>query len=114
MKLPLYLTAPVTATIFRSFDAAQNSVKQAEESQSNTSHLLTRKKITGGFNGGIVNEATLKSLNYRKDFLFPFSLLLLNTRPVGRQVLEMLCYDGWNIVHHLTSAYLYSRTPYSF
>ncbi|XP_051114484.1 uncharacterized protein LOC127240078 [Andrographis paniculata] len=69
----------------RNFDASPNSAKQADESQGNTSHLLTRKKITGGFNGGIINEATLKFLSYKKDFLFPLSLLLLNTRPVGRQ-----------------------------
>lgn len=67
---------------------AQNSPKHAEGSQVYSNPVLFRKKITTkGFNGGIVNEATLKSLGYRRDFLFPFSLLLLNTRPVGRQVL---------------------------
>ncbi|XP_075505715.1 uncharacterized protein LOC142542775 isoform X2 [Primulina tabacum] len=62
-----------------------SSVKLAEESQVYTSHLLSRKKITGGFNGGVINEASLKSLVYKRDYLYPFSLLLLNTRPVGRQ-----------------------------
>ncbi|GER45886.1 glycine-rich protein [Striga asiatica] len=52
---------------------------------SSRNHILSRKKITRGFNGGIVNETTLKSLHCKRDFLFPFSLLLLNTRPVGRQ-----------------------------
>ncbi|KAL0395496.1 UNVERIFIED_CONTAM: hypothetical protein Slati_4515800 [Sesamum latifolium] len=66
--------------------AAQNSsLKNAEESQAYTSHVLSRKKVTGGFNGGVINEAALKSLGYKRDFLFPFSLLLRNTRPVGRQ-----------------------------
>ncbi|KAG8374639.1 hypothetical protein BUALT_Bualt10G0016900 [Buddleja alternifolia] len=64
---------------------AQSSAKPTEESQVFTSHLLSRKKITGGFNGGIINETTLKSLGYKRNYLFPFSLLLLNTRPVGRQ-----------------------------
>ncbi|XP_057810160.1 uncharacterized protein LOC131024660 isoform X2 [Salvia miltiorrhiza] len=71
---------------FRNFTSgAQKSSKHSEESQVYTSSLLSRKKITKGFNGGIINEATLKSLGYKRDFLFPFSLLLLNTRPVGRQ-----------------------------
>ncbi|KAK4389902.1 hypothetical protein Sango_2327200 [Sesamum angolense] len=66
--------------------APQNSSsKNTEESQAYTSHVLSRKKVTGGFNGGVINEATLKSLGYKRDFLFPFSLLLRNTRPVGRQ-----------------------------
>ncbi|CAA0825430.1 Unknown protein [Striga hermonthica] len=50
-----------------------------------TNHIQSRKKITRGFNGGIINETTLKSLRCKRDFLFPFSLSLLNTRPVGRQ-----------------------------
>ncbi|KAH6818003.1 MraZ [Perilla frutescens var. frutescens] len=71
---------------WRNFTAeAQNSAKHAEESQVYTGSLLSRKKITKGFNGGIINESTLQALGYKRDFLFPFSLLLLNTRPVGRQ-----------------------------
>ncbi|KAG6414213.1 hypothetical protein SASPL_126931 [Salvia splendens] len=71
---------------FRNFTAgAQKSAKHSEESQAYTSSLLHRKKITKGFNEGIINEATLKSLSYKRDLFFPFSLLLLNTRPVGRQ-----------------------------
>ncbi|CAM8901135.1 unnamed protein product [Rhodiola kirilowii] len=30
-------------------------------------------------------EATIKSLDYRRDFLFPLSFILHNTRPVGRR-----------------------------
>lgn len=85
----------ISSLNFRNFNAgAQNSTKHAEESQVYTS-LLSRKKITKGFNGGIINEATLKSLCYRRDFLFPFSLLLLNTRPVGRQVPVTLWYVSY-------------------
>lgn len=59
------------------------------------SQLLSRKKMTGGINGGVISDATLTSLEYKRDFLFPFSLLLHNTRPVGRQVIcavISLCY----------------------
>lgn len=49
-------------------------------------HGLARKRINGGINGGLINEISLESLEYRRDMLFPFSLLLNNTRPVGRQV----------------------------
>jgi hypothetical protein len=48
-------------------------------------HGLSRKRINGGINGGLINEISLESLEYRRDLLFPFSLLLNNTRPVGRQ-----------------------------
>ncbi|KAL8064669.1 hypothetical protein ABFX02_01G106300 [Erythranthe guttata] len=68
-----------------SASVAENSANLDEDNQSHTSHVLSRKKITRGFNGGIINEDTLKSLGYKRDFLFPLSLLLLNTRPVGRQ-----------------------------
>lgn len=64
---------------------ARKSLKQLQKSQPHTSHALSRKRITGGINGGLINDATLKSLDFRRDFLFPFSLLLHNTGPVGRQ-----------------------------
>ncbi|KAL1531208.1 hypothetical protein AAHA92_33913 [Salvia divinorum] len=71
---------------FRNFTSgAPKSAKHSEVSRVHTSSLLPRKKITKGLNEGIINEATLKSLSYKRDFFFPFSLLLLNTRPVGRQ-----------------------------
>lgn len=86
MKLDLI----ISSCSFRNFTAgAEKSAKHPEESQVYTSSLLSRKKITKGFNGGIINKVTLKSLDYKRDFLFPFSLLLLNTRPVGRQVLQV-------------------------
>lgn len=104
----------VTAKIFRNFDAAHYSVKQAEGNIGNTSTLLSLKKITGGFNGGLINETTLKSLSYRKDFLFPFSLLLINTRPVGRQVLKCCDMLIGTVFSTLTLSCMYFRTLYNF
>lgn len=68
----------------RNATAAAQKTQQLNQS-SLSSHVLSRKKISGGINGGLINEATVKSLDYRKDFLFPFSLFLHNTRPVGRE-----------------------------
>ncbi|GKV10746.1 hypothetical protein SLEP1_g22067 [Rubroshorea leprosula] len=68
-------------------DAASlgKSLKQHQQSLPYSSHALSRKKITGGINGCLINDATLRSMDFKRDFLFPFSLLLHNTRPVGRQ-----------------------------
>ncbi|KAM3263833.1 hypothetical protein P3L10_000827 [Capsicum annuum] len=64
----------------------RRTLKQPQESQQCSSHaLLSRKKITGGMNGGLINDSTVKSLDFRRDYLFPCSLLLHNTRPVGRE-----------------------------
>ncbi|CAM8901139.1 unnamed protein product [Rhodiola kirilowii] len=60
-------------------------LSKQQQDQSFASHALSRKKVTGGINGGILNEATIKSLDYRRDFLFPLSFILHNTRPVGRR-----------------------------
>lgn len=59
--------------------------KQYQQSLPYSSHSLSRKRITGGINGCLINEATLRSLDFRRDFFFPFSLLFHNTRPIGRQ-----------------------------
>ncbi|XP_058085558.1 uncharacterized protein LOC131233017 isoform X2 [Magnolia sinica] len=64
---------------------ARKNPKQLQQSQPFTSHVLSRKRITGGMNGGVINDATLPSLDYKRDFFFPFSLLLHNTRPIGLQ-----------------------------
>lgn len=64
---------------------AQKTLKQPLLSHPCTSYALSRKRFTGGVNGGLINDTTLKSLDFRRDYLFPFSLLLQNTRPVGRQ-----------------------------
>ncbi|XP_062225242.1 uncharacterized protein LOC133923944 isoform X3 [Phragmites australis] len=55
----------------------------ANQDQPCTSYAVSRKRLTGGVNGGIINEGTLKSLDYKRDYLFPFSLLLQNSRPIG-------------------------------
>ncbi|KAK0587259.1 hypothetical protein LWI29_020097 [Acer saccharum] len=62
-----------------------NSHNQPQQSRLYPSYALSRKKITGGIHGGVINNATLSSLDFKRDFLFPFSLLLHNTRPVGHQ-----------------------------
>ncbi|KAK1262274.1 hypothetical protein QJS04_geneDACA008723 [Acorus gramineus] len=64
---------------------ARKNSRRLQQTQPNVCHSVSRKRTTGGVNGGIINEATLKSLDYRKDFLFPLSLLLHNTRPIGFQ-----------------------------
>lgn len=63
--------------------------KQLQQGQPSPSHTVS-KGLTGGVNGGIINEVTLKSLDYRRDYLFPLSLLLQNTRPVGFQVITFV------------------------
>lgn len=65
---------------------ARTTFKQSQQSLPSIGHALSIKKITGGINGGLINDATLKSLEFRRDFLFPLSLILHNTRPIGRQV----------------------------
>lgn len=63
----------------------RESLKQKTWAQ--TSQAFSLKRITRGINGGLLNDVTLRSLDFKRDFLFPLSLLLHNTRPVGRQVL---------------------------
>ncbi|KAJ8755136.1 hypothetical protein K2173_018934 [Erythroxylum novogranatense] len=59
--------------------------KQLQQDRLGMSQTLSRKRLNGGINGGLINDATLKSLEFRKDFLFPLSFVIINTRPVGRQ-----------------------------
>ena len=47
---------------------------------------LSLKRITGVVNGGLINKANVGFLHYKWDFLYPFSLLLRNTKPVGHLV----------------------------
>ncbi|VFQ66404.1 unnamed protein product [Cuscuta campestris] len=56
-----------------------------QENQTCCSPTVSVKRTTGGINGGIITEATMKSLVVGRDYFLPFSLLLHNTRPVGRQ-----------------------------
>ncbi|KAF2538046.1 hypothetical protein F2Q68_00020260, partial [Brassica cretica] len=62
-----------------------NSLIELQQNLIQPGHGLSRKRINGGINGGLINEISIQSLEYRKDLLYPFSLLLNNTRPVGRQ-----------------------------
>ncbi|KAM5573238.1 hypothetical protein ABKV19_012995 [Rosa sericea] len=64
---------------------ARKCLKQMQQSWPYAGHALSIKRITGGINGGLINHTTLRSMEYKKDFLFPLSLLLNNTRPIGRQ-----------------------------
>ncbi|KAJ6963023.1 hypothetical protein NC652_001602 [Populus alba x Populus x berolinensis] len=68
-----------------SASSASRSLKQLQQERPYLSRSLSRKRMTGGINGGLLNEATLKSLDFKRGFLSPLSLLLHNTRPVGRQ-----------------------------
>ncbi|XP_048596635.1 uncharacterized protein LOC106366837 isoform X1 [Brassica napus] len=62
-----------------------NSLLELQQNLIQPGHGLSRKRINGGINGGLINEISIQSLEYRRDLLYPFSLLLNNTRPVGRQ-----------------------------
>jgi hypothetical protein len=69
-----------------------HGIKNLQQLQHNWQYMsnsLSLKRITGGINGGLINDATLRSLDFKRDFLFPLSLLLCNTRPVGRQVVKL-------------------------
>jgi hypothetical protein len=67
----------------------RKNLQQLQHNLPYTSNSLSLKRITGGINGGLINDATLRSLDFKRDFLFPLSLLLCNTRPVGRQVVKL-------------------------
>lgn len=64
--------------------STQRSLQQLQQSQS-IGHGLTSKRITDGINGGLINVATIKSLDIKRDLLFPLSLIWHNMRPVGRE-----------------------------
>lgn len=66
----------------------RKNLKQLQHNWPYMSNSVSLKRITGGINGGLINDATLKSLDFKRDLLFPLSLLLCNTRPVGRQVVN--------------------------
>ncbi|KAF3340460.1 hypothetical protein FCM35_KLT16231 [Carex littledalei] len=70
--------ASLKATVSRQLQLNQSR----PQSMSNT---FSRKRATGGVNGGIINEGTLGSLDYKRDYLFPFTILLQNIRPIGFQ-----------------------------
>ncbi|KAI5439597.1 hypothetical protein KIW84_025111 [Lathyrus oleraceus] len=63
----------------------RKNLQQLQHNWPYMSNSLSLKRVTGGINGGLINDATLRSLDFKRDYLFPLSLLLCNTRPVGRQ-----------------------------
>ncbi|XP_020097904.1 uncharacterized protein LOC109716759 [Ananas comosus] len=69
---------------------------------------VMRKRI----NGGILDSYSLKMLEDKKDFLYPFSLIVHNTKPVGHQdlvglVISILLFADFSLVL-LTLLQLYS------
>ncbi|KAK9716251.1 hypothetical protein RND81_06G221200 [Saponaria officinalis] len=58
--------------------------RQLLQTQSYISQASSRR-TSGLITGTLINDDTLNSLQFRKDYLFPFSLFLHNTRPVGFQ-----------------------------
>lgn len=95
---------------------AQKSAVQPRSSQLHASQALCQKNITCGTTEGLINDANLKSLCLRKDLRFPPTLVLRNTRPVGRQVLKNLCNMLIIRTLHLPSVtgyVLWSRIPCS-
>ncbi|KAJ3694104.1 hypothetical protein LUZ60_009584 [Juncus effusus] len=67
-----------------------------------------RKRITGG----VIDIHSLRTLKDKRDFLYPFSLILHNTKPVGHQdlvglVISMLLLADFSLVM-LTFLQLYS------
>ncbi|XP_031392809.1 uncharacterized protein LOC116204707 isoform X2 [Punica granatum] len=66
-------------------DSARKGIKHPQQIPAYSSHVLARKRITGGINGGVINDATLRSLQFKRDYAFPMCLLLRNMRPIGHQ-----------------------------
>ncbi|PPD84480.1 hypothetical protein GOBAR_DD18560 [Gossypium barbadense] len=65
--------------------SAGKSLEHLQQSWPYPTHALSRRKIIGGINGGLINDATVKSLEFKRDIFFPFSLLVHNTTPIGHQ-----------------------------
>lgn len=71
--------------------ASRKNLTQLQQNQPSVSHSISRKRLSGRMSGGTINDATLQSLEYRRDYCFPFSLLLQNTRPIGLEdTLQMI------------------------
>lgn len=62
--------------------SATESLMQFDQSW----QALSLKRITGVVNGGLINKANVVFLHYKWDFLYPLSLLLRNTKPIGHLV----------------------------
>ncbi|VAH73510.1 unnamed protein product [Triticum turgidum subsp. durum] len=86
----------------------QDMLADAQLSRSRIKDALMRKRITGG----ILDSTTLRTLKDRRDFLYPFSLILHNSKPVGHQdlvglVISILLLADFSLVL-LTFLQLYS------
>ncbi|VAH57836.1 unnamed protein product [Triticum turgidum subsp. durum] len=86
----------------------QDMLADAQLSRSRIKDALMRKRITGG----ILDSTTLRALKDRRDFLYPFSLILHNSKPVGHQdlvglVISILLLADFSLVL-LTFLQLYS------
>ncbi|KAK4802153.1 hypothetical protein SAY86_000356 [Trapa natans] len=66
-------------------ESARKGIDLQQQIPAYSSHLLARKRINGGINGGIINDASLRSLDFKRDYAFPMCLLLWNMRPIGHQ-----------------------------
>jgi hypothetical protein len=64
----------------------QDMLADTQLSHSRIKDALMRKRITGG----ILDSNSLRTLKDRRNLLYPFSLILHNTKPVGHQVFP--CY----------------------
>ncbi|CAA6666999.1 unnamed protein product [Spirodela intermedia] len=67
----------------RGSSSPHKSLVRLQQNNPPISQTGSRRRTTGGVNGTIISEATLRSLQCKRDYLFPFSLLLQNTRPIG-------------------------------
>uniref|UniRef100_M8BRJ1 DUF8003 domain-containing protein n=1 Tax=Aegilops tauschii TaxID=37682 RepID=M8BRJ1_AEGTA len=86
----------------------QDMLADAQLSRSRIKDVFMRKRITGG----ILDSTTLRTLIDRRDFLYPFSLILHNSKPVGHQdlvglVISILLLADFSLVL-LTFLQLYS------
>ncbi|KAJ0961650.1 hypothetical protein J5N97_001147 [Dioscorea zingiberensis] len=88
---PEYLETSFNDRTRKNSSTSRKGLKQSQPNQPSVSHLNSRKRMTGGVNGGIITDATLLSLRFKRDYLFPFSLLLRNTKPIGfKDALQLL------------------------
>ncbi|KNA21809.1 hypothetical protein SOVF_039820 [Spinacia oleracea] len=65
--------------------SVEKRYRQLQHTQSHPSQVLARRRTSGQINGTLINDDTLRSLEFKRDIFFLFSLFLRNTRPVGFQ-----------------------------
>ncbi|KAK1312882.1 hypothetical protein QJS10_CPA07g01024 [Acorus calamus] len=69
----------------------------------NNEIIATRKRIYGG----VINTSSLCNLEEKKNFSYPCSLVLRNTKPVGHQVVAFVC----GFVHYKTQTSAGNKHP---